>query len=194
MKITRTIYTRLFTIFPNLIAKESYYWWVTRRKWGFRHQKSEAKYPKVSVANIQKHSREFRRRTKWLQNFADVQGGCEIILQPKADFAALRNWPSACYDRLLMALTSSFQLRFVHRMKRWLANFPSFETTYGMHQIGSHKCFKSVRQLMSSCILYVAFILAFLISFGKGLHNSKAWILHVTELPFALPWIPQSSP
>ena len=26
-------------IFPNLITKESYNWWVTRRKWGFRHQK-----------------------------------------------------------------------------------------------------------------------------------------------------------
>ena len=76
MKITRIISTRLFTLFPNLIAKESYYCWVTRRKWGFRHKKSEAKYPKVSVANIWKHSREFRtctkmaakfrRRTRWL--------------------------------------------------------------------------------------------------------------------------------
>ena len=47
-------YLRLFTPFPNLLTKESYNWWVTRRKWGFRHQKSEAKYPKVLVANIGK--------------------------------------------------------------------------------------------------------------------------------------------
>ena len=51
----KTKHLRLFTPFPNLITKESYNWWVTRRKWGFRHQKSEEKYPKVSVANIGKH-------------------------------------------------------------------------------------------------------------------------------------------
>ena len=62
----KTKYLRLFTPFPNLITKESYNWWVTRRKWGFRHKKSEAKYPKMSVANIWKHSGEFRRRKKWL--------------------------------------------------------------------------------------------------------------------------------
>ena len=106
----KTKYLRLFTPFPNLITKESYNWWVIRRKWGFRHQKSEAKYPKMSVANIWKHSGEFRRHTKWLQNFADEQDGCKIISQPKVDFAALRNWPSTWSDLLLMALTSSFQL------------------------------------------------------------------------------------
>ncbi|WP_205680474.1 hypothetical protein, partial [Acinetobacter baumannii] len=51
----KTIYLSLFTLFPNLITKESYNWWVTRRFWGFRQQKSKAKYLKVSVANIGKH-------------------------------------------------------------------------------------------------------------------------------------------
>ena len=55
----KTKYLRLFTHFPNLITKESYNWWVTRRKWGFIHQKSEAKYPKVSVANIGKLQEKF---------------------------------------------------------------------------------------------------------------------------------------
>ena len=90
-----------------------------------------------------------------------------LISQPKADFAALRNWPSACCDQLPMALTSSFQLWFTHRLNRWTADFPSFEKTYGMHKMDSGKCFKSVKQLMSSCILHVAFILAFLISFWQ---------------------------
>ena len=88
IKITRIIYTWLFTLLSYLTTKESYNWWVTRRKWGFRHQISEAKYLKVSVANIWKHSGGFRRCTKWLQNFTDVQDGCEMISQPKADFAA----------------------------------------------------------------------------------------------------------
>ena len=45
----------LFNLFPNLITKESYNWWVTRRFWGFRQQISKAKisqnipkYPKIS--------------------------------------------------------------------------------------------------------------------------------------------------
>ena len=52
----------LFTLFPNLITKESYNWWATRRLWEFRHKISKAKYlkisrvkyPKVSVVNIWK--------------------------------------------------------------------------------------------------------------------------------------------
>ena len=37
-----------FTLFPNLIAKKSYNWWVTRRFWGFRQQISKTKYLKIS--------------------------------------------------------------------------------------------------------------------------------------------------
>ena len=53
-----------------LITKESYNWWITRRKWGIRHQISETKYQKMLVANIWKHSGGFRKRARWLQNFA----------------------------------------------------------------------------------------------------------------------------
>ena len=35
-------------LFPNLITKESYDRWVTRRVWGFKHQISKAKYLKIS--------------------------------------------------------------------------------------------------------------------------------------------------
>ena len=62
MKITIIISTRLFILFPNLITKEFYNWWVTRRFWGFRYQISKAKYLKISkdkylkmsVAHIEK--------------------------------------------------------------------------------------------------------------------------------------------
>ena len=135
------------------------------------------------MANIWKHSRAFRRCTGWLQNFAG-----------KGWFRSLRNWSSAWCDRLLMALTSSFQLWFMHCLKRWIDDFPSFEMRYSMHQMGSRKCSKSVQQLMSSWILHVRFL--YLLSslhswffFGKGLQISKAWILHVNELPIYLPWI-----
>ena len=36
MKIIIIIITWIFTLFPNLKAKETYNWWLTRRVWGFR--------------------------------------------------------------------------------------------------------------------------------------------------------------
>ena len=65
----KAIYKGLFTIFPNLITKESYNWWVTRRVWGFRHQISKAKYLQMSVANIWKLQEEHRDAVqKYLRN------------------------------------------------------------------------------------------------------------------------------
>nr|CAN77502.1 hypothetical protein VITISV_032145 [Vitis vinifera] len=52
--------------------------------------------------------------------------------QPKSDFAAMRNLPSAWSDRLPMAVTPSFQLRITYRLKHWIVNFLSFETTYSL--------------------------------------------------------------
>ena len=82
MKITKQYITGCLPLYSCLTTKESSNWWITRRELGFRQQISEAKYQKMLVANIWKHSGEFRRRTKWLRNFADVQDGCEIISQP----------------------------------------------------------------------------------------------------------------
>ena len=100
----------------------------------------------------------------WLRNFTAIT----------LWFRSLRNWPSAWCDRLPMALTSSFQLRFMHHLKRWIDDFTSFETTYSMHQMGSIKCSKSVQQSLSSWILHVRFLslLSSLHSwfvYGKGL-------------------------
>ena len=87
----------------------------------------------MSVANI----------GKLQENFAAVQDGCEISQHKGHHFAALRNWPSTLCDRIPMDVTPSFQLRIVHRLKRWIANFLSFETTYSMHNLGSRKYSKS---------------------------------------------------
>ena len=48
MKITKLYIRGDSPFFPNLITKESYNWWVTRRVWGFRHKISKAKYLKIS--------------------------------------------------------------------------------------------------------------------------------------------------
>ena len=144
---------RLFTLCSYLITKESYDWRITRRKWGFKHQIYEEKNLKVSVANIWKHLGGFRRHARWLQNFASWRSpfrSQRLISQPSpCDFATkgwfrnLRNWPSAWCDWLPMTITSSFQLRIVHRLKRWIADFPRFETAYSMHEMSFKKCSKS---------------------------------------------------
>ena len=54
MKITKLYIRGYSPLFPNLITKKSYNWWVTRRVWGFRHKISKAKYLKMSVAHIWK--------------------------------------------------------------------------------------------------------------------------------------------
>ena len=55
MKITILIITWMFSLFPNVKAKESYNWWLARRILGFRQQKSDEKYLPMSVANIGTH-------------------------------------------------------------------------------------------------------------------------------------------
>ena len=105
----------------------------------------------------------------------------------------LRNFRTAWCSCFQTAITSSFQIQFVYRLKRWTSNFSSFETKYSMHEMDSIKYSKYVQQLLSSWILHVRFLcfssLHSWFAFGKGLQSSKAWIIHVNELPFALPWI-----
>ena len=108
----------------------------------------------MSVENIWKHSRGFRRHASGLRNFASWRSPFHshhlVISQ-------LRNWLLAWCDWLPMATTSSFQLRFVHRLKRWIDDFPRFKMKYSMHEMDSRKCSKSVQQLLSSWILHVGF-------------------------------------
>ena len=56
----------------------------------------------------------------------------------------LQNFRLALRVRLQTAITSSFQLQIVYRLKCWTPDFPSFETRYRMHNLSSSKCFKNV--------------------------------------------------
>ena len=110
-----------------------------------------------------------------MANIWDCTGGfCKGRL-----ISQLRNFPTAWCSCLQTAITSSFQLQFVHHLKRWTPNFPSFKTTYSMHKMNSRKYSKCIQQLLSSWILHVRFLcfssLEFLIGFGKELWSSKAW-------------------
>ena len=57
-----------------------------------------------------------------------------------------------------MAVTPSFQLRIMHCLKRWIANFLIFETTYSMHKLNSKKCSKSGWQWLSFWMLHGGFL------------------------------------
>ena len=87
----------------------------------------------MSVANI----------GKLQENFTAVQEGYEISQNEGHHFAALRNLSSAWSDWLPMTVTPSFQLQITHRLKNWIANFPSFEMTYSMNKLSSRKSSKS---------------------------------------------------
>ena len=60
----------------------------------------------------------------------------------------MRNSFSAWCSCLQMAITSSFQLRFAHHLKHWIADFPSFEIIYSMYTIDSRKFSKFILQLL----------------------------------------------
>ena len=133
----------LFTLCSCLKIKESYDRWIIRRVWGFRHQISKAKNLKMSVANIRKLQEDFTAMQDGYEisqhegHYFAAKGWFHsrplVISQLKANFAALRNLPSTWSDWLPMAVTLSFQLRIIYRLKHWIANFPSFKTTYSMH-------------------------------------------------------------
>ena len=55
-----------------------------------------------------------------------------------------RNDPPAWCNCFQMAITSSFQLWFANRLKRWTPDFPRFKTIYSIYIMDSRKCSKFV--------------------------------------------------
>ena len=176
----------LFTLCSCLKTKESYDRWVTRRVWGFRHQISKAK--KISKCQSQ-ISGSFRRILQPCKRAAKFHSMKDTISQPKVDFAALRNLRSSWSDQLPMVVTPSFQLRIVHHLKHWIANFPSFETTYSMNKMSSIKCSKSDWQWLSSGMLHGRFLFAsppciLDLLMAKDFKASKLWFFMFLSFPF----------
>lgn len=105
---------------------------------------------------------------------------------------SFRNDPPAWCSCLQMAITSSFQLRFANRLKRWTPDFPSFETIYSMYIMDSRKCSKFVLKVRvynairflsskfpcSSILLYASFpMLSCLLSYSIMViyHPPTSW-------------------
>ena len=64
----------------------------------------------------------------------------------------LQNFLSTWCNCLQMAITSSFQLWFAHRLKRLTHDFSSFETIYIMCKMDSRKCLKCVLRFLYSWV------------------------------------------
>ena len=84
----------------------------------------------------------FAGEKRGLRDFADAQKGLRNHFASKVDFAALRSCLSASDICLPTAVTPSFQLRIVHRLKHWIADFLRFEMKYSMHKMDFRKCSK----------------------------------------------------
>ena len=135
-------------------------------------------------------SGSFRRTpvycAKWLRNSHSKR----LISQ------LCKNLPSTWSDLLVMAITLSFQLWIVHHLKYWIVDFLSFEITYSMHQLDFRKCSKSGwhdchQEYASWQILFTSSPCIPDLLMAK---DFQALVLHVSELPIALPKIPYNSP
>ena len=106
-------------------------------KW-FRSAAKLAFSLRCSASNVSQISGNFRRNStalckiaaKWFRSKRVISQLCKIL-------------HSTWSDWLPMAVTPSFQLRIVHRLKHWIVNFLSFEMKYSMHKLDSRKCSKS---------------------------------------------------
>ena len=143
----------------------------------------DIKYLKQKISKCRSQiSRSFRRNSIALCKMAAK------FLQQKGDFAAVQNFPSTWSDWLPMAVTPSFQLWIVYRLKHWIANFPSFETTYSMHKLSSRKCPKSDWQWLSSGMLHGRFLFASPpcipdLLMAKDFKASKLWFFMFLSFP-----------
>ena len=77
----------------------------------------------------------------WIRNWCHFKVDFEFLSWISKSF---RNDPSTLYSCFQITITSLFQLRFAHRLKRWIPDFPSFKTIYSMYTMDSIKCSKFV--------------------------------------------------
>ena len=121
-------------VFPTFLTKKSYGWWITMRRMEIYTKISEEKYPKLLVTTIRKLQENTHALCKMAaKSFRSKR----VISQP------CKILPSAWSDRLPMVVTHSFQLWIAHRLKHWIVDFLSFETTYSINKLDSRKCSKS---------------------------------------------------
>ena len=113
-------------------------------------------WPRANFVAISQPISQLWNKRMELRNGTRVpRGGFAVAKHPMNFRNSIRLALCSC---LQTTITSLFQLQFVHHLKSWTPNFPSFETTYSMHKMNSRKYSKCVQELLSSRILHVRFL------------------------------------
>ena len=100
----------------------------------------DIKYLKQNISKCRSQiSGNFRRNSVALCKMAAKSFRSKMVISQPCKIL-----PSTWSDRLPMTVTPSFQLRIMNRLKHWIFDFLSFETTYNMSKLDSRKCSKSV--------------------------------------------------
>ena len=110
----------------------------------FRNEKQSIGCLKMGLKDSWSFSHFKKNFAPWKGFFALWISRCEIPAQ-------------LCVVCLQMAITSSFQIQIMHRLKHWIPNFSSFKMIYGMYNLSSSKYFKNVSK--SSKIFALEFAL-----------------------------------
>ena len=136
------------------------------------------KYPKVSVATIGKLQENTRALCKMAAKFSQQR---DNIFAAQGWFRSRAKIPSTWSDLLAMAVTPSFQLRIMHRLKHWILDFLIFEMVYSMYKIDFGKCSKSSWHDCYQEYFMADFSLHSRFAYGKGLQSfgsSCFWAFH----------------
>ena len=151
----------------------------------------DIKYLKQNISKCRSQiSGNFRRNSVALCKMAAKSFRSKMVISQPCKIL-----PSTWSDRLPMTVTPSFQLRIMNRLKHWIFDFLSFETTYNMSKLDSRKCSKSVKEDCSCCPLFSSLcfsslhcsFLAYFERLWQRVMKLQSLVLHEFELPKALP-------
>ena len=138
----------------------------------------------MSVANI----------GKLQENFVAMQESCEISQQKGHHFAAQGWFRSRAKFAFSLEWSASngcnsFISTLNHTLfEHWIADFPTFKTTYSMNKLSSRKSSKSGWQWLSSRMLHVRFLFASPpcihdLLMAKDFKASKLWFFMFLSFP-----------
>ena len=146
----KTKYLRLFTLFSNLITKESYNWWLTRREWKFIQKYLKQNIP-MCWSQISGSTKDhFARENDVCEISQTYKKGCEITSQQKVILAGLRSWLSSWGSqlptcRIYLVTSGGNPPHCTKRLRNHFATKGWFRNTFA-------KCFLQLRVSDVQCL------------------------------------------
>ena len=97
----------------------------------------DIKYLKQKISKYRSQISGSVRRNSTVRGLRNFAAKGQHFRSPRLISQSCKNLSSTWSDRRPMDVTPSFQLRIVYRLKYWIFDFLSFETTYSMHKLNS---------------------------------------------------------